>query len=136
MFLPTLVFTAYLALHSQKKSIGNEDSSADSKACPYCQASDVVSEIGRHVVEVNGQPNTNEAIDVKFDDFNSGIENPYDKHHGATLKYGGIYEVSDFPNVPNEFDIKKIWGVFTNKSYSRLDLLFDSEIPPFVYNIG
>lgn len=61
---------------------------------------------------------------------------PHEKHHGATLKYGSIYKISDFPHIPNQYGVKKIWGVTTDHSYTRLDILFDSTLRSFVYNIG
>ena len=57
-------------------------------------------------------------------------------HNGAELRNGFIYEIADFPNLPNEYGVKKFWGIPTTGEYTRLDLTLDRDIRSFVYNIG
>lgn len=56
--------------------------------------------------------------------------------NGASLSGGYIYDISKFPNVPNEFGVKKIWGIPTDEAYKSITISLDRDIRSFAYVIG
>lgn len=55
---------------------------------------------------------------------------------GVELKGGSIYDISEFPNIRNDYGVSKFWGIPTDDSYETLILTLDKDIAKFVYNIG
>lgn len=62
--------------------------------------------------------------------------NTNEHHNGVTLSGGFIYDFRDFKHVPNEFHLKKFWGIPTTSRYTELVLKVSSEKRKFTYNIG
>ncbi|MCJ1263501.1 hypothetical protein MMC22_003371 [Lobaria immixta] len=157
MFLPKLAVTAYLALQSQKAPTENRDSLQQGQSPLHD-----VSRSADYVIEITGQPLASEHVDVEiphgqtlpadhraptsphtlahtyhsFDDLDTGKVDISESSHGASLSGGYIYDISKFPNVPNEFGVQKFWGIPTGTHYKSLTIKLNREVRSFALNIG